>query len=164
MKDFVKIPEKRREILRKNEKLKEDIEKSTDTKIYFDDSVLIEGESFNVYQAKQVLKAFGRGFDVKDSLYLLDDEYGLEIVDLTEFTKSRKRMVTLKGRIIGTKGKTKRYIEKYTETKLCIFGKTVGIIGKWDKINIAKEAIMKIIRGCPHQALYKWLERRSTGG
>ncbi|MDI6825879.1 MAG: KH domain-containing protein [Candidatus Aenigmarchaeota archaeon] len=163
MKDFIKIPEERKKILKKNKKIKEKIEKFTNTKIEFNDDVSIEGESFDVYQTKQVLKAFGRGFDVDDCLYLLEDEYGLEIISLSEFTKSKERMTTLKGRIIGTGGKTKRYLEKYTDVKLCIFGKTVGIIGKWDKINIAKEAIMKIIQGCTHQTLYRWLERKSIG-
>jgi len=161
MKDFIKIPQERKDILKKDKKIKEDIEEFTQTKIEVNDDVAIEGESFNVFQAKNVLKAFGRGFDVNNSLYLLEDEYGLEIIDLSEFTKSKERMATLKGRVIGTGGKTRKYIEKYADVKTCIFGKTVSIIGQWDKINIAKEAIMKIIQGCTHTTLYKWLERHS---
>jgi ribosomal RNA assembly protein len=161
MKDYIKIPQERKEILKKNEKMKANIEEFTGTKIEVNDDVSIEGESFNIFQAKNVLKAFGRGFDVNDSLYLLEDEYGLEIIDLSDFTKSKERMTTLKGRIIGTGGKTKKYIEKYTDVKTCIFGKTVGIIGKWENINIAKEAIMKIIQGSTHKTLYKWLEKHS---
>jgi len=161
MKDFIKIPQERKEILEKDSKIKENIEEFTSTKIEINDDVSIDGESFNVFQAKNVLKAFGRGFNVNDCLYLLEDEYGLEIIDLSEFTKSKERMSTLKGRIIGTGGKTRKYIEKYADVKTCIFGKTVSIIGQWDKINIAKEAIMKIIQGCTHTTLYKWLERHS---
>jgi ribosomal RNA assembly protein len=161
MKDFIKIPQERKEILEKDSKIKENIEEFTSTKIEINDDVSIDGESFNVFQAKNVLKAFGRGFNVNDCLYLLEDEYGLEIIDLSEFTKSKERMSTLKGRIIGTGGKTRKYIEKYADVKTCVFGKTVSIIGKWDKINIAKEAIMKIIQGCTHKTLYKWLERHS---
>ncbi len=161
MKDFIKIPLERKEILKKDSKIKADIEEFTVTKIEVNDDVSIEGESFNIYQAKNVLKAFGRGFDLNDCLYLLEDEYGLEIIDLSEFTKSKERMITLKGRIIGTGGKTRKYIEKYTDVKTSISGKTVSIIGKWDKINIAKEAIMKIIQGCTHKTLYKWLEKHS---
>jgi ribosomal RNA assembly protein len=161
MKDFIKIPQERKEILEKDSKIKENIEEFTSTKIEVNDDVSIDGESFNVFQAKNVLKAFGRGFNVNDCLYLLEDEYGLEIIDLSEFTKSKERMTTLKGRIIGTGGNTRKYIEKYADVKTCVFGKTVSIIGKWNKINIAKEAIMKIIQGCTHKTLYKWLERHS---
>jgi len=160
MKDFIKIPDKRRVLLKKNENMKETIEKMTGTKIEINDGMSIEGETIKVYQTKQVLKAFGRGFDVNDSLYLLEDEYGLEVINLTEFVKSRERLKTLKGRIIGTGGKTKEYIEKFTDVKISVLGKTVSIIGYWEKINIAKEAVMKIIRGCTHQTLYRWLEQQ----
>jgi len=161
MKDFIKIPQERKDILKKDEKIKEDIEEFTQTKIEVNDDVAIEGESFNVFQAKNVLKAFGRGFDVNNSLYLLEDEYGLEIIDLSEFTKSKERMATLKGRVIGTGGKTRKYIEKYTDVKVCVYGKTISLIGKWEKINIAKEAIMKIINGSTHNTIYKWLEKHA---
>jgi len=160
MKDFIKIPEIRKKLLKKDKKTKKLIEESTNTKLRINDDIMIEGESLDVYQAKQVLKAFGRGFDVHDSLKLLDDEYTLEIIDLSEFVKSRNRMVVLKGRIIGTGGKTKKFIEKCTETKLSVFGKTISILGKWNKINVSKEAVMMLIRGCTHQTLYRWLEKQ----
>jgi len=162
MKDFIRIPQKRMGILKKDRKLKDRIEEFTNTKIELNDEVSIEGESLNVFQAKNVIKAFGRGFDLDDCFYLLEDEYGLEIINLSEFTKSKERLKVLKGRIIGTGGKTKKYIEKYADVKTSIFGKTVGIIGKWDKISIAREAIMKLIQGCTHQTLYRWLERQGN--
>jgi len=162
MKDFIRIPDKRNLLLKKNEKIIETIEKMTGTEIKINDEISMEGETFNVYQTKQILKAFGRGFDVNDALYLLEDEYGLEVINLTEFIKSRERLKTLKGRIIGTSGKTKGYIEKFADVKVSIFGKTVSIIGRWEKINIAKEAVMKIIGGCTHHTLYRWLEQQSV--
>lgn len=161
MKDFIRIPQKRINILKKDDKLKERIEEFTNTKIELDDEVSIGGESVDVFQAKNIIKAFGRGFDLDDCFYLLEDEYGLDIINLSEFIKSKERLKTLKGRIIGTGGKTKKYIEKYTEVKTSIFGKTVGIIGKWDKIIVAREAIMKLIQGCSHQTLYRWLEKKA---
>ena len=162
MKDFIVISKKRKDLFKKNEGIEREIEKLTDTKMDLNDEISIEGESFNVFQAKQILKAFGRGFDVKDCLYLLEDNYGLEAIDLTEFIKSRKRLKILKGRIIGTGGKTKKYIETYADVKLSILGKTVSIIGEWEKITIAKEAVMKIIVGCTHKTLYRWLEQKSV--
>lgn len=162
MKDFITISQKRKALFKKNEGIKGEIEKLTDTKIDLNDEISIEGETFNVFQAKQVLKAFNRGFDVKDCLYLLEDNYGLEVINLTEFTKSRKRLKMLKGRIIGTGGKTKEYIENYVDVKLSVLGKTVSIIGEWEKITIAKEAVMKMIRGCTHKTLYRWLEQKSV--
>ncbi len=158
--DFIKIPEKRKLILEKNKKLKETIEKSTNTTITVNDDISIEGDGLEIFQTKQILKAFGRGFEINDCLSLLDDNYVLEIIDITEFTKSRKRLKILKSRIIGTGGKTKKSIENHSETKISIFGKTVSIIGQWNKASISKEAIMMIIDGVSHQTLYKWLERK----
>ncbi|MBS3052239.1 MAG: RNA-processing protein [Candidatus Aenigmarchaeota archaeon] len=161
--DFVKIPDKRITILKKKPEIRVMIERSTKTKIKIDEDITIEGESVDVYLAKNVLKAFGRGFEIESSLNLLKDEYSLEVVNLTDFTGSENRMKIFKGRLIGTGGKTKKYIENYTNTKISIFGKTVGIIGKWTDILSAKEAVMMVIEGSTHKTLYRWLERRARG-
>jgi len=158
--DFIKIPDKMKRVLIRDKNDRRNIEKLTNTTITIEDDIKIEGDGLEVYQTKQVLKAFGRGFIIKDALCLLDDDYGFEIINLPDLIKSNKRMVVVKSRIIGTGGKTKSLIEKYTETKLAISGKTVSILGKWDKINLSKEAVMKLINGCNHSTLYKWLEKQ----
>ena len=163
MKEFVKIPKKRKNLLKKNINQLNNVEDLTETKITMEeDTVAIDGESFNVFETKQVIKAFGRGFEIKDALNLLDDDYGLEIISLPDVIKSEKRMKIVKSRIIGTRGKTKKIIEDLTETKIAVQGKTVSILGKWDKINLSKEAVMKLIDGSSHQTLYRWLERASS--
>lgn len=161
MRNFVKIPEKRKSSLKRVLKKFEDL---TNTKITINDEISVEGESFEVFQTKRALKAFGRGFNFDDCAKLFEDEYDLEIIDLTEFTRTRERLKVLKGRIIGTKGKTKKYIEEHTNAKISVFGKTVGIIGKWEELNLARRALMMIIEGCTHKTLYKWLEQNSLRG
>jgi len=161
MKDIILIPKKYRQLLKKDgSKIKKQIEEFTKTKLKINEEIEIDGESFAVYQAKNILKAFGRGFSINDCLYLLEDEYGLEIINLSDYVKSRERLKTLKGRIIGSDGKTKKFIEKYTEVKLSIVGKTVGIIGTWEKIEKGKEAVMRLIEGSSHKSLYRWLEQQ----
>ncbi|HDM05769.1 MAG TPA: hypothetical protein ENG34_00640, partial [Candidatus Aenigmarchaeota archaeon] len=64
--DYLKIPEIRLKILKKDEELRKKIERETGTKISINEDLKIEGESFNIYQAKQILRAFGRGFNVED--------------------------------------------------------------------------------------------------
>ncbi|MBD3155224.1 MAG: RNA-processing protein [Candidatus Aenigmarchaeota archaeon] len=158
--DFIKIPNKMKKVLFRDDKGRKNIEKLTNTEISIEEDVKIEGESFNVYQAKHVLKAFGRGFLIKDALSLLDDDYGLEIIDLSKFMNSRNRIKVVKGRIIGKGGKTKELIEKYTQVKLSILGKTVSILGKWKNVDLGKEAVMMVIDGSSHTKLYKWLEQQ----
>ncbi|HDH91368.1 MAG TPA: RNA-processing protein, partial [Candidatus Aenigmarchaeota archaeon] len=123
--------------------------------------VEIESEDpLNVIRVQNVIKALGRGFGLKEALYLLDDEYRLEIINVKFFAgKSKARERELKGRVIGTKGKMKRIIENFTGTKLAIYGKTVSIIGRWKDVEIAKQAIEMILKGAQHQTVYRFLER-----
>ena len=161
MKDFIKIPDKKKDLLKKKPEIRIMIERNTNTKISLNEDVEIDGESLDIFIAKNVLKAFGRGFTIEDSLKLLDDEYGLEIISLTDFVSSKNRLETVKARIIGTRGKTKKYIESYTNSKVSIYGKTVSLIGKWDDLATAKEAVMMLIHGSPHATVYRWLEQRA---
>jgi len=160
MRDFIKIPKKRLDELKSKKRELNKLQKLTNTKISINEDIIIDGEGIDIFQTKNILKAFGRGFSIDDSLYLLDEKYSLEIINLKDYTKSKNRMIVLKSRIIGTKGKTKKYIEQYTNTKISIYGKTISIIGKWDKVNIAKKAILMLIEGCSHTTLYKWLEQK----
>lgn len=159
--DYIKIPIKFKNVLLKKPKLKEKIETTTKTKLYIRDDIEIEGESLDVFIAKNILKAFGRGFKIDDALKLIEDDYAFEIIDLTDFIKSENRIKILMGRIIGTNGKTKKFIEKYTNTKIAVSGKTVSIIGKWDDIALAREAVLMMINGSTHKSLYRWLEQKT---
>lgn len=156
--DFVAIPQIRLKALKKAESRLEDL---TNLKIGFNDEVSIEGDdSLDIFRMKEVVKAFGRGFDLDTAINLLDDEWRLEFIDIKEFFgKSRNRMITLKARVIGKRGKTKRLIENLAEVKLSIYGKTVGIIGRWDMVGIAKEAVEMLLSGSMHSTVYRFLER-----
>ena len=159
--DFVRIPEERLKILKREKKVKEQLEKFTESKIKFNEEVEIECEDpLRIWRIKQVVQAFGRGFDFDNAMNLLDEEYYLETIEIKDYTgKSRGRMITLKGRVIGTKGKTKKLIENYTETKLAIYGKTICIIGKWDRVMLAKKAIEMLLSGRLHTTVYRFLEK-----
>ncbi|MCS7105876.1 MAG: KH domain-containing protein [Candidatus Aenigmarchaeota archaeon] len=159
--DYIAIPEERLRILRKNKKFIEQLEKFTDSKIEINEEISIECENpLTLLRIKEVLKAFGRGFDFNVALNLLDEDYYLEIINIKDYSKSRNRMITLRGRVIGSEGKTKRLIEKYADVKVSIYGKTISIIGKWDKIMIAKKAIEMILSGSLHSSVYKFLEKQ----
>ena len=69
-----------------------------------------------------------------------------------------KRQV--RGRIIGTHGKTRIVIEETTGANVRIEGDTVGILGDIHEVALAKEAVEMIIKGAPHSVVYKMLERR----
>jgi len=159
--DFIKIPSKFRNVLMKKQHIREKFEKETKTKLKLNEEIEIEGDSINTYIAKNILRAFGRGISMDDALLLLNDEYVLEVIDLKEFANTENRLRTIRGRLIGTNGKTKKFIEKYTNTKIAISGKTASILGKWNDVPLAKEAVLMIIRGSTHSTLYRWLEQKT---
>ncbi|MEM5870279.1 MAG: hypothetical protein QXR09_03910, partial [Candidatus Aenigmatarchaeota archaeon] len=108
----IKIPEER---LKKFRIYSKELEKLANCKIRINEEITIEAEDpIMGMRVKDVVKAFGRGFDFEDALNLLDEEYCLETINVQDFSRSKKRMVEIKGRVIGRQGKAKKLIEKYT--------------------------------------------------
>jgi len=159
--DYVRITEERMKILRGNKKVLEKLEKFADCKIRINEEVEIETDNpIDILRIKQVIQAFGRGFDFETALNLLDEEYLFETIEVKDYSgKSRDRQMVLKGRVIGTGGKTKTLIEKYAETKIAIYGKTICIIGKWDRVELARKAIDMLLSGSLHNTVYRFLEK-----
>lgn len=158
--ELVRIPEERLKSLKRG-KFKDLLEKFTETKIELGDDISIESEDpLKILRIKMVLQAFGRGFDFDTAMNLLDEDYILDIIEMKNYSgKSRNRMVELKGRVIGTKGKSKKMIEDATETKISIYGKTICIIGRWDRIMHARKAIEMLLNGSLHNTVYRFLEK-----
>lgn len=155
--DEIKIPEQRKGILiGKKGSVKTEIGKKTGTVISIDDGIEIEGEALDVLKAKEIIKAIGRGFSPEKAFKLLDDEFRLITISLGQETD--KRMRRMFSRIIGRNGRCKRKVEMRTNTDICIYGKTVSIIGDWRDVEKASEVIDLLLRGKPHSYVYKRLE------
>lgn len=132
------------------------MKKSLNVSISFqENSVLIEGEGLDLYQAKNIVKAIGRGFSPSNAFRLLNEDEMLEIIELSGFNENKLR--TIKARLIGTNGRTWKAIEKFSGCSLSIYGKTVSLIGNYEQLSIAKEAVEMIIRGCKHSKVYNFL-------
>jgi len=154
---MVLVPEDRIKVI-KDSKPKKKLEKSLNVKLSFqDNSVIIKGEGIELFQAKNIVKAIGRGFSPENSFRLLKEDEILEIIELTGFNE--KKMKVIKSRLIGTKGKTRKAIEKYSGCSVSIYGKTISIIGEYNQISIAKEAISMIITGSKHSKVYGFLQQ-----
>jgi ribosomal RNA assembly protein len=161
MKEFVLLNEDRARILRNKIEWIKKIESLSNCKISLEDQeVIIEGEdAFVLMKVKEVFKALNRGFDLDSALYLLDDNYFLDIIDIKDYVEKKERQIQLKGRIIGREGTIKKMIEEKTGTKICIYGKTISIIGKWENLQIAKKAIEMILEGRTHTSVQRFLEK-----
>jgi len=115
-----------------------------------------------LFKAKDVVNAIGRGFSPELAFRLIrDEEAFLDIIDLRAiFGKSESDIRRVKGRIIGMEGKTRRIIEELTETNVCVYGYTVGLIGDIEQVQAAREAIQMLIRGSLHNTVYRFLHRK----
>jgi ribosomal RNA assembly protein len=74
--------------------------------------------------------------------------------------KSEKRIKRIKGRIIGRNGEMRKAIEKYSESYLSVYGKTVSIITTYDNLQIARKSVNMLIKGMPHHTVLKFLEKK----
>ena len=156
--DVVFLPKKIEKKI--DEKVLEKICNELDVKIKKDeDSYIIEGEPYKILRAKLIFQALGKNFEVEDAMLLSSDEYFFETLNIKEFTRSRNRMIQLKGRIIGKKGKVRKRIEELTNTKISVYGNTVSIIGKYEDILLAKKAIEMLLEGRKHSTVFFFLEK-----
>ncbi len=161
----LKIPKKRIAVLiGEKGKTKREIERFTSTKLTINSEegdVIIESqESINVFNTKPIIQSIGRGFNPEIALNLIDEENILEIIDITDFSKkSKKDLIRLKSRLIGTNGKARKMIEMLTHTEICVYGKTVSIIGEHDNVHLAKRAITNLLQGSKHGNVYGFIEK-----
>ena len=112
-------------------------------------------------RTKDVLQAIARGFNPQKAIRIFDDDMlTFDLMDISKEAHSPNAMIRLKGRIIGTDGKTRAVIESLTDTEISVYGKTVGILGHPDKNRTARDAIDMLIGGATHGAVYGFLEKK----
>lgn len=144
--------------------IKKQIESATKTKIKVDSKegdVLITGtDALGLFNAREVVKAIGRGFNPETAMLLLKGDYLFEIYNIADYAKTKQEEKRLKGRIIGEGGKCRRVIEELTETHISVFGKTVSVIGLTDKMQGVRKAIEMLLQGSLHSSVFRYLESR----
>jgi len=119
-------------------------------------------DPFLVIKARDFVTAVGRGFNPDTAYYLLEDDIYLEIINLKLVVGTNpNKIMRFRGRIIGREGRTRKVIEETTGTKISVFGNTVGIIGPYERVKVAREAIYLILEGSKHGTVYAYLEERA---
>ncbi len=120
--------------------------------------VLIDGDGYWEYVARNVLMAYGRGFSIAEAMRLLAESYFFKYLNLKDALSNDKQIRRIKARIIGSNGKTKKRIEEFSGAALSVYGNGVGVIGTEDEIEVAMAALRILVGGGMHSNAYRAME------
>jgi len=113
-----------------------------------------------ILRARDVVVAIARGFSPERALKLTDDDIVLDIIDLREtFGRNERDIARLKGRVIGREGKIRRLIEEMTNAQVSVYGHTISMLGEFETVTAAREAIELLLKGKQHSTVYKLLRK-----
>lgn len=155
-------------LIGRNGEVKTEIEKTLNVELNIDsESGLVvvkpkeSTDPLSILKARDVITAIGRGFSPEKAFKLFNEDVSLEIIDLRDVVgKNENAILRLKGRVIGKDGKTRRIIEENTGAYVTVYGHTIGIIGSYDSLSVAREAIELLLKGKQHSTVYKFLEAK----
>ena len=169
MTEYIKVPLERIAVLVGPKGSTKELieEKSTATLNIDSDSGNVEvqdpRDTLKGRRAREVVHAIARGFSPEKALKLFDNEdLMFETIDLSNIAREEKDLERIKGRIIGSGGKTRDLFENLTNTNISVYGKTVSLIGYPEQNAVVRKGIDMLLKGAAHGPVYKFLEKNRS--
>ena len=115
----------------------------------------------NMWRARDMVKAIGRGFSPQKVFMIKDSSWGFDLIQLRDFVgTSPNSLREVRSRVIGKKGRTRNIIEQITGGYISVFGNTIGIIAEFNKMKTLRDGIIRLVNGSKHSTVYKYLEEQ----
>ncbi len=167
MKEYIKVPlERIAVIVGPDGEAKQFIEEKSATSINIDsrtgDVEIDIKDSIKGLRTKDVINAIASGFSPEKVFRLFDDDLLVfETINLSNIAKTEKDLQRIKGRIIGSAGKTREIFENLTGVFISVYGKTISLIGYPEQNNVARVGIEMLIKGSTQKVVYNFLEKKT---
>ncbi|HEY1211983.1 MAG TPA: KH domain-containing protein [Nitrososphaera sp.] len=164
----IKIPKERiGALIGKGGKVKQQIEKRCGVKIEIDSetgvTMIKDNGSANhleAFRAVEAITAISRGFSPERAYRLFDnDDLLFQQIDLHDYTgRSTNALERIKGRIIGEGGRARQLMEELSGAYISVYGHTVCLIGDFQEVRLATDAIAMLAKGSMHKTVYNMLQ------
>ncbi len=121
--------------------------------------IFVDGKPEDEFLALEVLQAVNLGFSVEYALELKQEGFILQSLNIKDLTK-RQDLERVRGRVIGTKGKTLKTLHNLTSCNISLHDNQIGIIGDAEMIEDAVQALTSLVQGSKQSNVYARLEKQ----
>jgi len=122
--------------------------------------VNIKGLPEDEYVGEQVIDALNQGFSFSNAISIKTEDKILEIMNIKKYT-NKANLKRIRGRIIGRDGRVLKTLSTLTDSSIELKENHIAIISSPENLERVVQALVAIIKGAKHGAVYMNLEKNS---
>jgi len=161
---IVQISDKFLNRIKKDPNILKEAEKMTNTQVIINDkdftaSIISTNDKSDNLKMRDYILCISYGLSEEESKKILEQDSILYIIDLKDILNDREDLRRVMGRIIGEDGKVKQKISEATDVTIHITDSKILLLGNYEDVEYARQAIQKIVDGSPHSVVFKFLDK-----